>query len=71
MRGVFLWIGHPPSYTRWSLRVPRSVLFCRAGGPQAMLRGAVLYGGLMYFLSGGLGGPKRTPFEYEEQEIEF
>ena len=33
------------------------VLFCvcsGADGPQAMLRGAVLYGGLMYLSSGGL-----------------
>lgn len=41
-------------------------------GPQAMLRGAVLYGGLMYLLSGNvLGGSRRRPFEYEEQTVEF
>lgn len=46
-------------------------VFVCVDGPQAMLRGAVLYGGLMYVLSGGLGGPKRTPFAYEEQAVEF
>ena len=42
-------------------------------GPQAMLRGALVYGGLMYLLSGNLrlGGPRQRPFQYEEKAIEF
>ena len=41
-------------------------------GPQAMLRGAVLYGGLMYLVSGNLiGGNRRKPFQYEEEVVEF
>ena len=37
-----------------------------------MLRGALLYGGLVYLLSGNLlGGGTRQPFEYEEQAVEF
>jgi len=35
-----------------------------------MLRGAVLYGGLVYLLSGNvLGGSQRQPFQYEEQQV--
>lgn len=34
-----------------------------------MLSGAVVYGALVYFLSGGIG--KRKPFDYKEQPIEF
>jgi hypothetical protein len=46
--------------------------FARSEGPQAMLRGAVLYGGLMYLLSGNLlGGQRRQPFEYKEEVMEF
>jgi hypothetical protein len=51
------------------------VIECVTEGPQAMIRGAVMYGGLMYFLSGGAGTGfgfgKKQPFQYEEQEIEF
>ena len=44
-----------------------------------MLRGAVMYGGIMYLLSGGGGGGgpgglrlrKKQPFQYQEQDIEF
>jgi hypothetical protein len=41
-------------------------------GPQGMLKGAVLYGGMMYLLSGsgGIGG-KKEPFQYKEQPIDF
>lgn len=46
--------------------------FARSDGPQAMLRGAVLYGGLMYLLSGNLfGGQRRQQFEYKEEAMEF
>lgn len=41
-----------------------------AEGPQAMVRGAVIYGGLVYMLSGGLRS-KKEPFEYQEQPLEF
>jgi Tim17/Tim22/Tim23/Pmp24 family len=40
------------------------------GGPQAMLRSAVIYGGIMYLLSSG--SKRMTPFaSYEEQLVEF
>ena len=35
-----------------------------------MLRGAIIYGGLVYMLSGGMRS-KKEPFEYKEQPIEF
>jgi hypothetical protein len=44
--------------------------FARKEGPQAMLRGAVLYGGFMYLLSGGLR-QKKEPFQYQEEKIDF
>lgn len=46
--------------------------FARSDGPQAMLRGALLYGGLMYLLSGNLlNRQRRQPFEYKEEVMEF
>ena len=38
-----------------------------------MLRGALVYGGLMYLLSGKrqLGAPRQRAFDYEEKAIEF
>lgn len=39
-------------------------------GPQAMLKGAVIYGGIVYLLYGGAMG-KKQPFQYKEQPIEF
>ena len=35
-----------------------------------MIRGAIMYGGLMYLLSGGLGS-KKEPFQYQEKPVEF
>jgi hypothetical protein len=37
-------------------------------GPQAMLRGAVMYGGLIYLVSGGLGKNKQLQ-EYTERPV--
>ena len=39
-------------------------------GPQAMIRGAIMYGGLMYLLSGNLT-EKKQPFQYMEETIDF
>jgi hypothetical protein len=37
-------------------------------GPQAMLRGALLYGGMIYVISGGIG--KNKPLQqYTEQPV--
>jgi hypothetical protein len=44
--------------------------FSRKGGPQAMLQGAAIYGGLTYLLSGGMGN-KNQQFGYKEEAIEF
>jgi hypothetical protein len=44
--------------------------FARKEGPTAMIRGAVVYGGFMYLLSGGLFA-KKEPFQYEERPIDF
>ena len=35
-----------------------------------MLKGAVMYGGLMYLLSGNLM-EKKQPFQYTEEKIDF
>ena len=42
--------------------------FARKEGPQAMLRGAVLYGGLIYLVSGGVGKNKQLQ-EYTERPV--
>lgn len=39
-------------------------------GPQAMLKGALLYGGMIYLLSGGMGGNQPLQ-QYTEQPVEF
>ena len=39
-------------------------------GPQAMLRGAVVYGGLMYLLSGNLR-LRKDPSAYQEEHLDF
>jgi hypothetical protein len=44
--------------------------FSRKGGPQAMLQGAAIYGGLTYLLSGGMSN-KNQQFGYKEEAIEF
>jgi len=44
--------------------------FARKDGPAAMLKGAVMYGGLMYLLSGNLM-EKKQPFQYTEETIDF
>jgi len=41
-----------------------------AEGPQAMLRGAVIYGGLMYLLSGNLS-LRKDPSAYQEERLDF
>lgn len=40
------------------------------GGPVAMVRGAALYGGFTYVISGGLNRP-RQEFQYKEEALEF
>jgi hypothetical protein len=40
-----------------------------AEGPQAMLRGAVLYGGMIYMFSGGMG--TKRPLHFEEKAVDF
>lgn len=40
-----------------------------ADGPQAMIRGAIIYGGLTYILS--KGSSNRQPFEYKDQPLEL
>lgn len=40
------------------------------GGPVAMLRGAAMYGGFTYVLSGGLTRP-RQQFQFKEEALEF
>jgi hypothetical protein len=42
----------------------------RADGWQAMVKGAVTYGGLMYVLSGNMFA-KKEAFKYEDRPIEF
>lgn len=39
-------------------------------GPQGMLRAAVLYGGMMYVIHGGMLS-KRDPSRYVEEPIDF
>jgi hypothetical protein len=43
--------------------------FFAADGPTAMVRDAVLYGGMMYVLT--LWTKKSEPFRYEEAPLEF
>jgi hypothetical protein len=35
-----------------------------------MLKGALLYGGLVYMLNGNFM-PKKQPFQFEEQRVDF
>eukprot|EP00980_Cylindrotheca_fusiformis_P018497 scaffold6124_cov122-Cylindrotheca_fusiformis.AAC.16 len=44
--------------------------FARAEGPQGMLKGALLYGGAIYLLSGGMGG-KTELQQYTEEPVTF
>ena len=44
--------------------------FARKEGPKAMVRGAVVYGGIMYLLSGNLM-EKKEPFQYQEEPVDF
>jgi len=44
-------------------------MFARKDGPQAMIRGAIIYGGLTYILS--KGSSNRQPFEYKDQPVEL
>ncbi|GAX10289.1 hypothetical protein FisN_3Lh489 [Fistulifera solaris] len=46
------------------------VFFARKEGPQGMLRAAVLYGGLMYVIHGGML-TRRDPSRYVEEPIDF
>jgi len=39
------------------------------GGPVAMLRGAAIYGGFTYALTGGIF--KQRQFEYKEEVVDF
>lgn len=71
MFGIFVEYKVPISVflvMRLSHPMPLFVLFIK-GGPAAMLRGAAVYGGFTYVLSGGLF--KQNKFEYKEEAVEF
>jgi hypothetical protein len=45
-----------------SFRITASPAILVSEGPQGMVRGALIYGGMVYFLS-----RKKTPFDFREQ----
>ena len=44
--------------------------FSYTEGPQAMVSKAIMYGGIMYLLSGNLM-EKKEPFQYMEETVDF
>jgi len=52
--------------------VAAGAFFARAEGPQAMLKGGIIYGALVYFLYGGAFGKRgkgQAQFEYQEEPV--
>ena len=61
--------GSPYSFALILLQTSLANLMFESEGPQGMLRGAIMYGGLVYILSGGTGGKRLG--EYRDERLDF
>ena len=64
---LFVSLGTWPNSDHY---VSSSLLIAITEGPQGMLRAAVLYGGMMYVIHGGMM-MKRDPSRYVEEPVDF